>query len=135
MQTNVRFMFEPPSAAPQGQIVLHAEFFHNPVSQKILASMPFQTYTQLWGDEIYFDIGIDAPSESATTDVQSGETVERGKIIGHTGVTGLAGGDHLHFSMIIQHTFVDPIEWWDAAWIKNNITDKISSIKSTLGGE
>jgi hypothetical protein len=35
--------------------------------------------------------------------------------------------------MMIQHTFVDPIEWWDATWIKNNITDKISSVKSTLG--
>jgi murein DD-endopeptidase MepM/ murein hydrolase activator NlpD len=36
--------------------------------------------------------------------------VEKGETIGHTGSTGLAGGDHLHFSMMVHHVFVNPVE-------------------------
>jgi murein DD-endopeptidase MepM/ murein hydrolase activator NlpD len=61
--------------------------------------------------------------------VQAGRLVARGDIIGHTGMTGLAGGDHLHFSMLVHETFVDPLEWWDMSWIKNNITNKIERLK------
>jgi murein DD-endopeptidase MepM/ murein hydrolase activator NlpD len=92
----------------------------------------------IYGKTVIIDHGFglfSMYSHLSGADVQSGETVERGKIIGSTGVTGLAGGDHLHFGMMIHHAFVDPIEWWDPAWIKNNITDKISSVKSTLGAE
>jgi murein DD-endopeptidase MepM/ murein hydrolase activator NlpD len=57
--------------------------------------------------------------------VPVGQKVTKGDIIGHTGKSGLAGGDHLHYSMMINGTFVDPLEWWDASWIQNNITSKI----------
>lgn len=57
--------------------------------------------------------------------VHEGDMVQKGDTIGRTGVTGLAVGDHLHFSMLVNGVFVDPIEWWDASWIKNNITDKL----------
>jgi len=32
--------------------------------------------------------------------------------------------------MLVHNTFVNPVEWWDATWIKNNITSKIKRIKS-----
>ncbi len=54
-----------------------------------------------------------------------GEAVTQGDIIGRTGSSGMAGGDHLHFSMLVHNTFVNPIEWWDAEWIKNNISGKL----------
>jgi murein DD-endopeptidase MepM/ murein hydrolase activator NlpD len=57
--------------------------------------------------------------------VHAGQMVKKGDIIGNTGNSGLAGGDHLHFSILISGTFVDPLEWWDASWIHNNITNKI----------
>lgn len=57
--------------------------------------------------------------------VSVGQTVNKGDIIGHTGKSGLAGGDHLHYSMLMNGTFVDPLEWWDASWIQNNIANKI----------
>ena len=58
--------------------------------------------------------------------VQAGERVEKGQIIGRTGDTGLAGGDHLHFGVCVSGIPVNPVEWWDAAWIKNNISGKLS---------
>ena len=57
--------------------------------------------------------------------VPVGQMVKKGEIIGNTGKTGLAGGDHLHYSILISGTFVDPLEWWDASWIQNNIQNKI----------
>jgi murein DD-endopeptidase MepM/ murein hydrolase activator NlpD len=61
--------------------------------------------------------------------VNKGDLVQRGDDIGLTGLTGLAGGDHLHFSMIVHNVFVNPVEWWDSSWIKNNITSKIDFVK------
>ena len=62
--------------------------------------------------------------------VEPGKEISIGDVVGNTGTTGLAAGDHLHFSMMVHDTFVNPIEWWDAEWIKNNITSKIEDVKS-----
>lgn len=64
--------------------------------------------------------------------VQEGDTVARGDIIGRTGMTGLAGGDHLHFSMMVHDVFVNPVEWWDSAWIENNILSKIKAVQESV---
>ena len=61
--------------------------------------------------------------------VNIGDVLKKGDDIGITGMTGLAGGDHLHFSMIVHNVFVNPLEWWDESWIKNNITSKIDFVK------
>ena len=50
-----------------------------------------------------------------------------------TGQTGLAGGDHLHFGILVHNIFVNPLEWWDAAWIRNNITGKIDGAAAEFG--
>jgi murein DD-endopeptidase MepM/ murein hydrolase activator NlpD len=64
--------------------------------------------------------------------VEPGQQVARGDILGRTGSTGLAGGDHLHFSVLVNDTFVNPVEWWDKKWIQNNVTSKIDRVKSIL---
>ena len=51
--------------------------------------------------------------------------VQKGDIIGHTGATGMAGGDHLHFGILISGVEVTPIEWLDAHWIRDNVSDRI----------
>lgn len=60
--------------------------------------------------------------------VARGDMVNKADEIGRSGLTGLAGGDHLHFSMIVHNVFVNPVEWWDASWIRNNITSKIDDV-------
>jgi murein DD-endopeptidase MepM/ murein hydrolase activator NlpD len=51
--------------------------------------------------------------------------VKRLQPIGKTGQTGMAGGDHLHFSMQIDGVQVNPIEWWDEHWIHDRIWSKV----------
>jgi murein DD-endopeptidase MepM/ murein hydrolase activator NlpD len=63
------------------------------------------------------------------TKVAAGDLVKKGDIIGITGQTGLAGGDHLHFSMLVHGIFVNPLEWMDQHWIEDNITKKLDLIK------
>lgn len=61
--------------------------------------------------------------------VQIGESVERGQILGRTGSTGLAGGDHLHFGMMVAGLAVTPVEWWDNSWVGNNIELRQRAVK------
>ena len=63
--------------------------------------------------------------------VKQGDNVEKGQIIGNSGATGMAGGDHLHFEVTISGQSVNPIEWWDAHWIKNNVAVKLGMVKTT----
>jgi murein DD-endopeptidase MepM/ murein hydrolase activator NlpD len=67
--------------------------------------------------------------------VKVGDQVARGDELGRTGSTGMAGGDHLHFSMLVSDTFVNPVEWWDMKWIQNNVAQKIQSAQSANGKE
>jgi murein DD-endopeptidase MepM/ murein hydrolase activator NlpD len=62
-------------------------------------------------------------SESA---VKPGDTVKKGQQIGRSGSTGMAGGDHLHFSMQIDGVQTTPLEWWDEHWIQDRILSKLS---------
>ena len=57
--------------------------------------------------------------------VKEGEMVKRGQEMGKSGSTGLAGGDHLHFSMQVDGVQVNPIEWWDQHWINDHIFNRI----------
>jgi murein DD-endopeptidase MepM/ murein hydrolase activator NlpD len=67
--------------------------------------------------------------------VKTGDSLTKGDVLGRTGMTGLAGGDHLHFSMLIYNTFVNPVEWWDKKWIHNNVLSKIEWARSSIRQE
>jgi murein DD-endopeptidase MepM/ murein hydrolase activator NlpD len=82
----------------------------------------------IYGNMVVIDHGFGVQSlysHLSEIHVQKGENVQRGQIIGKTGATGMAGGDHLHFGMLISGLEVQPIEWWDPHWIKDNITSKL----------
>lgn len=57
--------------------------------------------------------------------VTLGQEVKKGESLGLTGQTGLAGGDHLHFSIMVNGIYVNPIEWWDPNWIEDNVNKKL----------
>ncbi|MFP8871333.1 MAG: M23 family metallopeptidase [Myxococcota bacterium] len=59
--------------------------------------------------------------------VQADQFVERNQSVGTSGATGLAGGDHLHFAILIGGTYVDPLEWWDANWIKSHVDARLQA--------
>jgi murein DD-endopeptidase MepM/ murein hydrolase activator NlpD len=58
-------------------------------------------------------------------DVHEGDMVKRGQVMGKSGMTGMAGGDHIHFSMQLEGVQIDPKEWWDAHWIKDHIARRV----------
>jgi murein DD-endopeptidase MepM/ murein hydrolase activator NlpD len=89
----------------------------------------------IFGNSVIIDHGFGLASLYSHLNeitVNKGDEVSKGDVIGMTGLTGLAGGDHLHFSMIVHNVFVNPVEWWDAVWIKNNVTSKIEAVKSAV---
>jgi murein DD-endopeptidase MepM/ murein hydrolase activator NlpD len=58
-------------------------------------------------------------------DTSVGDEVAKGDPLGHSGATGLAGGDHLHFAVLLNGTYVDPLEWWDPKWVQTHIEARL----------
>ncbi len=88
----------------------------------------FTDYLGIYGNTIILDHGqglFSLYSHLSRIDVQVGDMVEQGTIIARSGATGMAGGDHLHFSILVHGTFVTPIEWWDQHWIDVNVNDNL----------
>lgn len=59
-------------------------------------------------------------------DVHVGDTVKRGQVMGQSGMTGMAGGDHVHFAMQLDGVQIDPKEWWDSHWIQDHVAKRVS---------
>jgi murein DD-endopeptidase MepM/ murein hydrolase activator NlpD len=68
-------------------------------------------------------------SHLSTISVELGQEVMKGEVVGLTGQTGLAGGDHLHFGIMVSGVFVNPIEWWDSHWIQDNVIRKLAVLE------
>ncbi len=58
-------------------------------------------------------------------DVHVGDTVKRLQVMGLSGMTGMAGGDHVHFAMQLDGVQIDPKEWWDPHWIKDHVARRV----------
>ncbi len=58
-------------------------------------------------------------------DVKEGDMVKQGQVMGLSGQTGMAGGDHIHFAMQLDGVQIDPKEWWDPHWIKDHIARRV----------
>jgi murein DD-endopeptidase MepM/ murein hydrolase activator NlpD len=78
----------------------------------------------IYGLTVMLDHGLgvfSSYSHMSQIDVKVGDKVNKGAVVGKTGTTGLAGGDHLHFAISLQGEFVDPLEWWDPHWLKDQV--------------
>jgi murein DD-endopeptidase MepM/ murein hydrolase activator NlpD len=78
----------------------------------------------IYGQTVILDHGLgvfSSYSHMSQIDVKVGDRVEKGATLGRTGTTGLAVGDHLHFAINLQGDFVDPLEWWDPHWLKDQV--------------
>ena len=88
----------------------------------------FAEYLGIYGNMIIIDHGQGVASlysHLSRIETAVGKTVAKDEVIGRTGNTGMAGGDHLHFAMLVHGIFVTPTEWWDQHWIDVNINKVI----------
>lgn len=109
-----------------------ASLANSPVAAGNNGKIIFAERNGIYGLTVVIDHGQGIASlygHLSSMNVTPGQEVKKGEIIGHTGQSGLAGGDHLHFSMLVYGVFVNPIEWWDDHWIEDNITRKLNLIK------
>ena len=86
----------------------------------------FAKYLGIYGNTVILDHGqgiFSLYSHLSEIKAAMGEMKEKGALLGLSGNTGMAGGDHLHFSMIVNGVFVSPLEWWDPQWLQLNIDD------------
>lgn len=107
-----------------------ASLQHSPVPAANGGKVVFAEPLGIYGRAVIIDHGFGLFSMYAHLShiaVAVDQVVAKSDILGKTGKSGLAGGDHLHYSMLVHHTFVNPVEWWDAKWIENNIQSKIDA--------
>ena len=83
----------------------------------------------IYGNCVIVDHGLGVQSLYAhlsSFDVNVGDRVEQGQALGRSGMTGLAGGDHLHFTMLVNGHPVNPVEWWDPQWMQDRVIRKVA---------
>ena len=87
-------------------------------------------YFGIYGNAVVVDHGAGLMTlygHLSSLAVAEGEPVDRGQTVGRTGVTGLAGGDHLHFTTLVGGVAVDPREWWDPRWIETRVAGRLGA--------
>jgi hypothetical protein len=88
----------------------------------------FADYLGIYGNCVILDHGLGVQSLYAhlsTIDIKVGDVVDKGQTLGRTGSTGLAGGDHLHFTLLVNGVATSPIEMWDPQWMEDRVFRKI----------
>ena len=99
-----------------------------PVASAQAGTVVLAEYLGIYGNCVIVDHGLGVQSLYAhlsTIDVKAGATVARGEIVGKSGMTGLAGGDHLHFTVLVGGHPVNPVDWWDFQWMRDRVMRKL----------
>ena len=92
----------------------------------------FADYLGIYGNMVMIDHGqgvFSLYSHLSQINVALEDKVDQQTVLGLTGTTGMAGGDHLHFSILVNGVFVTPKEWWDQHWIDVTIEEPITDSK------
>ena len=88
----------------------------------------------IYGNCVVLDHGLGVQSlygHLSSIDVKVGDSVEKAQTIGRSGMTGLAGGDHLHFTMLVGGQQVTPVDWWSQQWMDDRVLRKITAAGGT----
>jgi murein DD-endopeptidase MepM/ murein hydrolase activator NlpD len=88
----------------------------------------------IYGNCVVLDHGLGVQSlygHLSSIAVKVGDRVEKGQEIGRSGQTGLAGGDHLHFTTLVGGEQVTPVDWWSAQWMQDRVLRKIAAARGT----
>lgn len=97
---------------------------HAPVKAANKGKVAFTDYLGIYGNMVLLDHGTGVftlYSHMSQINVVPGDIIEKNGVLGATGMTGMAGGDHLHFGVLVNGIIVDPLEWWDASWLNLHI--------------
>ncbi len=101
---------------------------HVPVASANAGIVVNASWLGIYGNCVIIDHGLGVQSlygHLMSFDVKVGDAVTRGQIVGLSDSTGLAGGDHLHFTLLVGGRMVNPVEWWDAHWIADRVDRKL----------
>jgi len=101
---------------------------HYPVEAANSGSVAFTGDLGIYGNTVILDHGLGLFTlygHLSSIDVKGGDPIKQRQIIGKTGETGLAAGDHLHYGVYLHGVAVLPVEWWDQKWINDNIAPKL----------
>jgi murein DD-endopeptidase MepM/ murein hydrolase activator NlpD len=82
----------------------------------------------IYGNCVIIDHGMGLQSlyaHMSSISVKVGDPVNMNDPLGRSGSTGLAGGDHLHFTMLLGGNAITPIDWWSTQWVEDRITRKL----------
>ncbi len=85
----------------------------------------------IYGQSVILDHGLglfSLYSHLSEIKVEKNQKVQKGDILGRTGATGMAGGDHLHFAVMIHGHPVNPVEWWDPHWLKDQVYRQLAIV-------
>jgi murein DD-endopeptidase MepM/ murein hydrolase activator NlpD len=103
---------------------------HYPIEAGNDGKVILAEYFGIYGNAVVIDHGAGLLSlygHMSEIGVKPGQTVKKRDVIGKSGATGLAAGDHLHFGLFLQGVPVNPTEWWDEKWIRDHVLDRIKS--------
>lgn len=120
----------------QGEVIDHAYHLgydlavtqRHPIEAANHGIVVFTGDLGIYGNTVILDHGLGLftlYAHMSSIDVKLGESVKQQQILGKTGETGLAVGDHLHYAILIHGVPVLPLEWWDGKWVKDNVLRRI----------
>jgi len=105
---------------------------HVPVVAAAAGTVVNASWLGIYGNCVIVDHGLGVQSlygHLMSFDVKVGDTVTRGQQVGRSDSTGLAGGDHLHFTLLVGGHMVNPVEWWDPHWMTDRVDRKLKEAR------
>jgi murein DD-endopeptidase MepM/ murein hydrolase activator NlpD len=91
---------------------------HVPVAAAAAGTIVNASWLGIYGNCVIIDHGLGVQS-------LYGHLMSFDVKVGKSDSTGLAGGDHLHFTLLVGGHMVNPVEWWDPHWMADRVERKL----------